>query len=189
MRVGVLSVAIGMCGLFGVFALLPITAYLRLGLDPVLTGILMLPGGLLMGLLAPIAGRAAERAPAWALAAGGFITMAIASAGFACLGPGDALGLLALHILLSIGFAATVSPLYTKALSGQPDARVPHASALLSVVQQVAGAAGTVGIVAVAQRSNGLAFMVAAGLLAIAAATQIVSSRASRPPRREMADR
>jgi DHA2 family lincomycin resistance protein-like MFS transporter len=51
--VSVLTMAIAMMALFGTVILLPIYTQNVLGLDTLQTGLLLLPGGLLMGLLAP----------------------------------------------------------------------------------------------------------------------------------------
>src|SRR3712207_3016550 len=50
-----------MMALFGTLILLPIYMQNVLGLDPLATGLLLLPGGLVMGLLAPFVGRAYDR--------------------------------------------------------------------------------------------------------------------------------
>lgn len=173
---GVTSVSTGMAGLFGVFAVLPIMAGTTLGLQPVTVGLLMLPGGVLMGTLAPFVGRLAERVPARYLIVSGFLTMAVAAAGFPLVQPGMIALLVALHVVLSIGFAFTITPLYLDALDGQPAPLVAHASALMSTVQQLAAAFGTVAVVALATVSESVGFLTAAGLLAVAAGVQAVGT-------------
>ena len=53
--------AISMVALFGVIILLPIYMQNVMGLDVLTTGLLLLPGGLVMGLLAPTVGRIYDR--------------------------------------------------------------------------------------------------------------------------------
>ncbi|QJU55218.1 MFS transporter [Herbiconiux sp. KACC 21604] len=168
---GATSIAVGMAGLFGVFALLPIVAITELGLEPVTAGLVMLPGGVLMGLLAPLVGRIAERVPPARLTVPGFAIMAAPTAGFALLDRGGVVLLLVLHLTLAVGFALTVTPLYLGSLAEQPPALLPHASTLLSTVQQVAAGAGTVAVIGISVLGPGVGFTLAAGLLAAAAAT------------------
>jgi DHA2 family lincomycin resistance protein-like MFS transporter len=169
---GATSIGVGMAGLFGVFALLPIVAVTAVGLSPVEAGLIMLPGGLLMGLLAPIVGRLAERVRGVWFTAPGFVTMALAAVSCGALGPGAWGLLLALHLALSVGFAFTVTPLYLDALGPQAPELVPHASTILSTVQQVAGGVGTVAVIAVAVVTPAAGFAPAGALLALAALAQ-----------------
>ena len=53
--------AISMMALFGTIILLPLYMQNVLGLDALQTGLLLLPGGLLMGLLGPFVGRLYDR--------------------------------------------------------------------------------------------------------------------------------
>ena len=53
--------AISMMSLFGTLILVPLYAQTVLGLEALQTGLLLLPGGLIMGLLAPSVGRAYDR--------------------------------------------------------------------------------------------------------------------------------
>ena len=50
-----------MAALFGTIILLPIYLQNVLGLDPLYTGLLLLPGGLIMGLFGPTVGRLYDR--------------------------------------------------------------------------------------------------------------------------------
>ena len=57
--------------------------------------------------------------------------------------------LVAIHVLLSIGLAFLFTPGFTTALNPLPPNLYSHGSAILSTLQQVAGAAGTALLVAV----------------------------------------
>src|SRR5699024_8521477 len=54
-------VLISFLALFGTLILLPVYMQYVLGHDPLVTGLTMLPGGLAMGLLAPVVGRLYDR--------------------------------------------------------------------------------------------------------------------------------
>jgi DHA2 family lincomycin resistance protein-like MFS transporter len=140
--IGVMVVS--MAALFGTIILLPIYMQQVLGLEPVQTGLLLLPGGLLMGLLAPFVGRLYDRFGPKPLLIPGSIVVSAALWALAMVGESTSpFYLLGAHLLLSLGLAFLFTPLFTSALgSVQPDLYA-HASATVGTVQQVAGAAGT----------------------------------------------
>src|SRR5690606_2691362 len=59
--VSIVVMVVSMAALFGTIILLPIYMQQVLGFEPLQTGLLLLPGGLLMGLLAPLVGRLYDR--------------------------------------------------------------------------------------------------------------------------------
>jgi DHA2 family lincomycin resistance protein-like MFS transporter len=140
----ILMLTISMMALFGTLILLPIYMQSVLGLDPLSTGLLLLPGGLVMGLLAPFVGRAYDRfGPTGLLVAGSsivsvafwFMTMLDERSSF--------WALLAAHVGLSLGLALLFTPLFTSGLASLRPALYSHGSAVVGTVQQVAAAAGT----------------------------------------------
>lgn len=143
--VGVGLMAVMMMALFGVIIMLPIYAQDVLGLDTLRTGLMLLPGGLLMGLLAPVVGRAYDRVGPRPLLLPGTVLVSTAAWGMALLLRADAAPwlLLAAHLTMSAGLALVFTPLFTSALGSVPPERYSHGSAMIGTVQQVAGAAGT----------------------------------------------
>jgi DHA2 family lincomycin resistance protein-like MFS transporter len=133
-----------MVSLFGVIILLPIYAQSVLGLTTLQTGLLLLPGGLLMGLLAPAVGRAYDKVGPRPLLVPGAIALSLALWGFVLLQPDSSPWmLLAAHLTMSAGLALMFTPLFTSALGSLPAERYSHGSAVVGTLQQVAGAAGT----------------------------------------------
>ncbi|AEE47221.1 DHA2 family efflux MFS transporter permease subunit [Cellulomonas fimi] len=133
-----------MVSLFGVIILLPIYAQTVLGLTTLQTGLLLLPGGLLMGLLAPGVGRAYDRVGPRPLLIPGAVALSAALWGFTLLQPDSSPWmLLAGHLTMSAGLALMFTPLFTSALGSLPAERYSHGSAVVGTLQQVAGAAGT----------------------------------------------
>jgi DHA2 family lincomycin resistance protein-like MFS transporter len=175
-----LTIVVAISGLFGVYTLLPLTAISSLGLTPLQAGLLMLPGGLLTGLAAPLVGRLADRIPAGALTVPGIAAMAGAALAFSTLPASGWPVLLGAHLVLSAGTALTMTPLYTSALRTVEPGDLPHASTLLSVAQQGAAGVGTVALVAVAAPASGIGYLVAAALLAGGAVVQLVAARGGR---------
>jgi DHA2 family lincomycin resistance protein-like MFS transporter len=140
--IGVMVVS--MASLFGTIILLPIYLQQVLRLEPVQTGLLLLPGGLLMGLLAPFVGRLYDRYGPKPLLIPGSIIVSSALWAFAMVGESTSpFYLLGAHLLLSLGLAFLFTPLFTSALGSVRPHLYAHASATVGTVQQVAGAAGT----------------------------------------------
>ncbi|MDQ1075455.1 MULTISPECIES: MDR family MFS transporter [Microbacterium] len=140
----VILVVVAMTMLFGVLILLPIYLQNVLGLGTLQTGLLLLPGGLLMGLMAPLVGNLFDRFGARPLVLPGAIIASLGLWGFATLSTETAAGfVIAVHCVLSLGLAFMFTPLMTSALGSLPRELYPHGSAIVSTVQQLAGAAGT----------------------------------------------
>lgn len=148
--VAVVLMAIYMIALFGTLILLPIYMQDVLGLNALNTGLLLLPGGLIMGLLAPIVGRVYDwRGPVVLLVPGALLVSAsLWSMTFMSehTAPG---WLLAAHVVLSVGLAMTFTPLFSASLGSLPPKLYGHGSAIIGTVQQVAGAAGTALFIAI----------------------------------------
>jgi len=141
--VSVVLMAIMMMALFGTLIVLPIYLQNVRGLSTLQTGLLLLPGGLLMGLLGPPVGRQYDRVgPAKLLIPGVVIVTAVLWA-MTLLGPVTPVPyILAGHLVMSVGFALLFTPLFTVSLSSVKPQLYSHGSAVLGSTQQVAGAAG-----------------------------------------------
>jgi DHA2 family lincomycin resistance protein-like MFS transporter len=135
--------AISMMALFGTVILLPIYTQNVLGLDTLQTGLLLLPGGLLMGLLAPSVGRLYDRIGPTRLLAPGTILVSMVLWALTRVDQYTSVwAILTGHIVISIGLALVFTPLFTASLSSVRQELYSHGSAILGSVQQVAGAAG-----------------------------------------------
>jgi DHA2 family lincomycin resistance protein-like MFS transporter len=166
--ISVTMMAICMMALFGTIILLPIYLQTVLGLDTLQTGFLLLPGGLVMGLLAPPVGRLYDKyGPTVLLVPGAIIVSAVLWL-MTLLDQNSPIPfILAGHIAISVGLALVFTPLFTASLSAVPPKLYSHGSALLGTVQQVAGATGVALFVALmSSRSAGL---LAGGMPAISA--------------------
>jgi MFS transporter, DHA2 family, lincomycin resistance protein len=141
--VSVLLMAIMMMALFGTIILLPIYLQNVLGLSTLQTGLLLLPGGLLMGLLGPHVGRLYDNVGPIKLMVPGVILVSAVLWAMTMLGRTTWVGyILAGHIVMSVGFAFLFTPLFTASLSSVKPSLYSHGSAVIGTVQQVAGAAG-----------------------------------------------
>lgn len=142
--IAVTLVAVSMMALFGTLILLPLFLQNVLGLTTLQTGLVLLPGGLAMGLLAPIVGRVYDRVGPRPLVAPGAAITSAALWGMTTLDVASGRPtVVAMHVLMSIGLALMFTPLLTSALGSLPQHLYSHGSAIVSTLQQVAGAAGT----------------------------------------------
>lgn len=143
--------------LLGAAILLPLYLQSVLGAGPDTTGLVLLPGGLVLGLLGRPVGRLFDRFGARPLVVPGAIAMATSLWLFAALGPDASLAaVIAIYILLMAALGLMMTPLLTEALAVLPTTLYAHGSAIMATLQQVAGAAGTAAFVTVtAIASNG----------------------------------
>lgn len=141
--VSVIMMAISMMAMFGSLILLPIYMQNVLGLDASQTGLMLLPGGLVMGLMAPFVGRLFDRFGPTVLIVPGTILVSVVLWTMTTLDQSTSvMFILALHVVLSIGLALMFTPLFTSSLGSLPRHLYSHGSAVIGTVQQVAGAAG-----------------------------------------------
>ncbi|HEX6446690.1 MAG TPA: MDR family MFS transporter [Streptosporangiales bacterium] len=151
--------AVMMMAMLGTVVLLPIYLQNVLHLRPLVIGLLLLPGGLLMGLLSPVVGRLYDRFGPRALLVPG-ATLASASLWFASLftSTSSIWHVLGFHILLSIGLAFIFTPLFSAGLGAVEPRFYSYGSAIFATTQQLAGAAGVALLVTVMSlRAAGLA--------------------------------
>jgi DHA2 family lincomycin resistance protein-like MFS transporter len=185
-----LSVAllcIAMMGLFGMIILLPLYLQGIRGLGSLATGLMLLPGGLLMGLLGPQVGRIFDRHGPKVLTILGASLLTLTMWRLSTIDAGTPIWLLVgLHVIMSVGLACLFTPAFTTGLNPLPPHLYSHGSAILATLQQLAGAAGTALLVAImASRTSALvaegvdpavaqntgiqtSFLVATGIVALA---------------------
>lgn len=141
--ISVSMMLVAMMALFGTVILLPIYTQQVLGLDTLQTGLLLLPGGLIMGLLGPVVGRLYDRFGPTVLAVPGAILVSAVLWALTLVGQDTVpWALLAGHIVLSVGLALIFTPVFTSSMGSVRMELYSHASAVLGSVQQLAGAAG-----------------------------------------------
>ncbi|SEE10939.1 MDR family MFS transporter [Ruania alba] len=133
-----------MMSLFGTIILLPIYLQNVLGLEPLAVGAMLLPGGLAMGLLGPVAGRIYDRfGPRVLVTPGAIIVSAALWTMTTLTAETPGLMVLGVHVFLSLGLGLLFTPLFTTSLGSIEPHLYSHGSAIVGAMQQLAGAAGT----------------------------------------------
>jgi MFS transporter, DHA2 family, lincomycin resistance protein len=159
---------LAMLALFGMVILLPMYLQTVRGIGALATGLMLLPGGLLMGLAGPTVGRIIDRYGPRLLTVPGAVLLTFTMWRFSAAGPTTPIWMLiGLHMLLMLGLACLFTPAFTAGLNPLPPYLYSHGSAILGTLQQVAGAAGTA--LLVAMMAGRTATLEAAGLTPTAA--------------------
>jgi DHA2 family lincomycin resistance protein-like MFS transporter len=156
-----------MCMIAVVAVLLPLYLQTVHGEGTLVSGLVMLPGGLVLGVLGPIVGRVYDRLGARILVLPGAVISFVGLCLLAVLGAHTPLWLVVVaHVLLMSGVGMMMTPLMTDALSALPEQLYSHGSAIMATVQQVVGALGIALFVTVAAMATRSEFPVpdAAGL-------------------------
>jgi DHA2 family lincomycin resistance protein-like MFS transporter len=141
--IATLLAGITMLTLLGALIIVPLYLQQVQGVSTLTTGLVLLPGRLAMGVLGPFVGRAYDRFGPRPLVVPASIIVVIALVLLSMLDQATTLGfVVGAHVVLMIGLALMFTPLLTTALGAVAPDRYSHGSAIVSTIQQVAGAAG-----------------------------------------------
>ena len=145
-----------MVTLFGTIIIIPIYVQGVLHANALTTGLLMMPGGLLQGLLGSFAGRTMDKYGARKVLIPAMIGVAVSIGIMATFGVATPLWLVFVAFsLLSSSLAFVFPVVMTVSMAATGPEHYSHASAIIGVSQQVSGAAGTAGFVAVLTMLSG----------------------------------
>lgn len=135
---------VSMAAFFGTIIVLPIYLESVLKLSPTITGLLLLPGGLIMGILAPFVGRFYDKRGPMPLLVTGTILVSITFWAMTSFDQHTSIWwVFVAYDVLSVALALIFTPIFTASLGSLPENLYSHGSAIVGTVQQVAGAAGT----------------------------------------------
>ena len=148
-RVSVVVVMIAMATMLCTVMVVPIFLQTGLGFDVLTVGLILLPGGLVQGVLSPVVGRVYDRVGPRPIVIPGAILLAGGQWWLSTVDAGTSTGLVvAMHVVFCIGMAMLMTPLMTVALGALPRELYGHGSAIMNTLQQLAGAAGTALLIA-----------------------------------------
>ncbi|ARU60366.1 MFS transporter [Tumebacillus avium] len=142
--VGLLMVLSCMLIMMSSMIILPMFLQNGLKMSAFTTGLILLPGSVLNGILSPRMGRLFDRyGPKW-LVIPGLAIVAVMMWSFSFISPASSIALIvALHIGIMIGISMVWMPAQTNGLNQLPPELYPHGTAVMNTLQQVAGAIGT----------------------------------------------
>ncbi|KAA1042378.1 DHA2 family efflux MFS transporter permease subunit [Macrococcus equipercicus] len=136
--------------LFGGMILLPIYLQSIRGFSPLDSGLLLLPGSLLMGIMGPIAGRLFDKYGIKPLAIFGLAIMTYATWELTRINLDTSYRtILGIYILRSFGMSFIMMPIMTAGMNALPGRMIPHGNAISNTVRQLAGSIGTAVLVTV----------------------------------------
>jgi len=137
------SVAVNIA-MFGAMLLLPIYIQNIRGYTALESGLLMLPGAIVMGIMSPISGTLYDRIGVRPLAVIGLGITAVATYEFTRLTDGTSYShLMLLYMLRSFGMSFIMMTVMTSGLNALPITLKSHGSAVSNTVRQVASSLGT----------------------------------------------
>lgn len=136
--------------LFGGMILLPIYLQNLRGFTPLDSGLLLLPGSLIMGFMGPIAGKMLDSFGIKPLALIGLTIMTIATWELTQLNMDTPYTtILVIYIVRSFGMSFIMMPIMTAGMNSLPQRLIPHGNAISNTVRQLAGSIGTAILVTV----------------------------------------
>lgn len=142
--IGLLLILVSMMVILSSMMILPLYLQTSLALSTFAAGLMLLPGGIVNGLLSPVMGGLFDRfGPKW-LVIPGLIIVVATMFGFSTISLETSTALIvASHIALMIGVSMIMMPAQTNGLNELPPELYPHGTAIMNTLQQVAGAVGT----------------------------------------------
>ena len=136
--------------MIGGMIILPLYMQNMAGYTATESGLMLLPGAAIMGLMSPLTGRIFDRFGAKWLAVIGFGLLAGATLMLATLTPETSFTYLAVfNAIRMFGTAMVIMPVTTAALNQLPQQMIPHGTALNNTMRQVAASVGTAVLVTV----------------------------------------
>lgn len=139
----VISVTLSMA-MFSAMILMPIYIQTIKGISPIQSGLMMLPGALVMGVMSPITGRIFDRYGAKVLALPGLALVVITTYLFSNLTLDTGYyEIMAIYTLRMFGISMVMMPVMTNGLNQLPMKSYPHGTAINNTLQQVSGAIGS----------------------------------------------
>ncbi|MBT2290410.1 multidrug efflux MFS transporter [Paenibacillus albidus] len=136
--------AINAAALFSGMILTPAYVQNVRGISPLDSGLMMLPGAIVMGIMSPITGRLFDKFGPRILGFIGLTITAVATFMMSKFGIDTSTGyIITIYSIRMFGISMVMMPIMTNGLNQLPNRLNPHGTAANNTVQQVAGAIGT----------------------------------------------
>ncbi|MBP2655954.1 MAG: drug resistance transporter, EmrB/QacA family [Firmicutes bacterium] len=154
---GIILIIVSMMTVFSTMLLLPIFLQSVLALSAFASGLIMLPGGALTGIMSPVIGRLFDKLGPRVLVAPALIIMAVMVWFMAHISASTTIvTIIFLHCCILVGVSMVMTSAQTNGLNQLPPRYYPHGSAIMNTIQQLAGAMGTslfIGIMSATEHS------------------------------------
>ncbi|WP_079526629.1 DHA2 family efflux MFS transporter permease subunit [Halobacillus hunanensis] len=135
---------ISFLGLIGSETLIPLYMQNMRDFTAMESGLVLLPGALISGLMSPITGRIFDRIGARLLGIVGLTIMTGATLAFGFLGTSTTLTfLIVMYAVRMFGFSMVMMPVTTAGLNQLPQKLIPHGAAMNNTMRQIAASVGT----------------------------------------------
>lgn len=136
-----IAIALSMMAMMGVEMMLPLYLQNVHGLTALDSGLVLLPGALMIGLISPIAGKVYDKVGARRLAVVGFTILAIGTVPFIFLTADTANHFITLlYAVRMFGIGVVMMPLTASAMSALPPSEAAHGTAANNTARQIASA-------------------------------------------------
>lgn len=146
----VATVMITMMAMIGAALLIPLYMQTARGYSPLQSGLLLLPGALVMGVMSPITGRLFDRFGARWLAFTGLVIVAVTTFGFTRLTETTPYKFIIIdYSVRMFGIAMIMMPVSTSGLNQLPKRLLPHGTAMNNTMRTIAGSMGTALLVSI----------------------------------------
>ncbi|MFJ7755891.1 DHA2 family efflux MFS transporter permease subunit [Peribacillus muralis] len=138
----------------GGMTMLPIYMQRMAGYTALESGLMLMPGGIIMGILSPVTGRIFDKVGAKWLAISGLGIVTVGISMLTNISLETSFFYLAfVNTVTMVGVTAVMMPLTTAALNALPPKLIPHGTAMNNTIRQVAGAIGTAVLVTIMTNS------------------------------------
>ena len=161
--------------------LIPILLQSYMGFSATTSGLVLLPGAIVMGAMGPVAGRLFDKHGPRVLAIIGTGVLALTTATFMFMGPG--MGLITLTVIYTVrlfSLSLVNMPISTWGMNALPDKLMNHGTSVQNTFRQVAGSLGTAVIVSASTVAtnmvSGSTDAVTAGVFGIHAAFAVATA-------------
>jgi len=148
-----LATALGMvvfAAMIGTNVILPLYMQNMIGFSALMSGLVLLPGAIIMGLMNPITGYLFDKFGGKWLARLGLFLLAMTTFAFTNLSMDTSFTYLAtMNGIRMVSIAMVMMPMTTLALNQLPDHLIPHGTAMNNTFRQVAGSIGTAVLVTI----------------------------------------
>lgn len=136
--------------MFAPMLLIPLYLQNVLDVSPMNSGLMLMPGAIIMGLMSPITGKVFDKIGARPLAIVGLTITVITTYMFTDLTDSTSyMYLIIVHTIRMFGMSMIMMPIMTAGLNQLPERLHPHGTAMVNTVRAVAGAIGTAFLVTV----------------------------------------